>query len=321
MRPGELSFPLKTGNNFKSLYTALLSDSQLSNFDLFSGEFMLLLLALLSEIISFQYAFTPLLESSDSQQTKSGVRNRTSTRGNAGVNVPMSLYEDNRRHITAQNTLEPTEFASGYVNPFLPFSAEVECKRIKHQFNKALDKLRATARDTSNSDPQPDGEHRGGFNKTHLPLLHFCRMVLEAGSDLWLLAALSGYVPLPKDSSEENITVAPITANSNTVPLFDSATVSAAWQVLEAIKANDTYTGSDAVGSITPVWYPLIVFYAALVVWSAIIHDSSTSDPSFIAPARKRLLGTFCQDLESMKPQWGCTKRMTKVIKGLMTNI
>ena len=323
LRPGGLSFPLNSGRDFKSLYETLLSASDMPIIDLSSAEQTLLLLALLSEIISFQYSFRSLLKSSNSRHRSSDVKG-----SRPESHQPSVDHVDHVEHEGLdiyQSTSASTASVPSYANPFMPFSAAVEYRSIKRKFNRALDKW-STACHASNYPSHRNVDQYMRVEKTLIPLIHFCYLVLEAGGDIWLLPPLAGYVPLPENASDPNVSVMPPTLGNTMVPKIGNAAVSAAWQVFETMGAGDSYTSSRVAtspsnSSITPVWYPYIIFYAALVVWSRFTHDSHTASTSSMIPARKRLLGTFQQELEQIKPQWGCTRRMIEVIKGLRSDI
>ncbi|KAJ9626692.1 hypothetical protein H2204_009962 [Knufia peltigerae] len=260
----------------------------------------------------FQYGFRALLRPSVSGRKDGSIRSCRVGSNIAGPGRTMSPLTRMRTQRTSEGMLTSGLSADGFVNPYLPMSAGAEYSRIKRHFNKALDTWNHLFQ-TSNNPP------RSCNTRTIIPLIHFCHMVLEAGDAIWLLPALAGYVPVPDTSPDSHAYVAPVTISKDAIPSFGNAAVAAAWQILESIDSADSYPATEnSESTITPVWYPLILFYAALVVWSRYIHDSYTNNTWSTKPARKWLLGAFQLELEHVQPQWESTRRMIQTIKGLI---
>jgi hypothetical protein len=75
-----------------------------------------------------------------------------------------------------------------------------------------------------------------------------------------------------------------------------------AWLIIEARNS-----GNEA----APVWVPIAVFHAGLVVWSMIILDGETRSRGSL-----KVLAVFKMELEGMK--WPCCRVMADVLGSLM---
>ncbi|KEF60625.1 uncharacterized protein A1O9_02186 [Exophiala aquamarina CBS 119918] len=341
----ELSLPISRGHDFRPLYKTLVVDHKPLPVALSSDGYLLLLIALLSDIVSASHGFGSLtVHPSLSHQQTCPDQQSFPTRP-PGADEPLFWSDEptggsrNPRESLRQESLN-----SAYCNPLLPFSATQEYFRIKKNLEKALDAWSVSVGLSGGGDV---ADKPTVVDSTIIPILHFCRMLLEAGPSIYLLPAVVGYTPIGVSSDSQD-PGASFQRNLRSLDVqragfsFNNAVLSSAWQILESIEADHHHTGVDSgqstsVGgsggvdggfdpmsrsdssSITPIWYPLIVFYAALVVWARLLEDSSrkSSGGDVIFIARKKVLGTFQIELEQMKPTWGCTERMVAIIKSL----
>lgn len=266
-----------------------------------SDDYLLLLVALLSDIISLVHSVGPLLEPEASPRDQALPGRTQHASANHGIS------NDHDRH-------------PPYSNPLLPFCATSEFKLMRRRFRRGLKVWCASVGLFEDRKPAVDS--------TVIPLMYFCHMMLECGPEVGVLPALAGYKPESHQPSNAQPDGQASRTSIEVTLHFSDAALSDAWQVLETIEAQDHYGDDPSRGTgiapapsrppITPIWYPLVVFYAALVVWARMKEDRENKrGTGGVLLARKKLLGTFQTELEQMKPRWGCTKRMIDCIKAL----
>ena len=88
------------------------------------------------------------------------------------------------------------------------------------------------------------------------------------------------------------------------VILFNDAAVQVAVEMLESVEADYKSRGSPAAirpRRCHPPWYPLTVFYGALVVWGRVREEEVRFRSSHILLPLRRLLPSFQTALENLK--------------------
>lgn len=131
--------------------------------------------------------------------------------------------------------------------------------------------------------------------RRYLALYYFCRLCVEC-PHVSHLPGLAGYPPSRTGS------IPPYTMSLNEISISDRA-VDFAWATVEHIGFSE-----EDRGSIRPIWEPLIVFLAALVVWAKKQRSTRSSGGDY---RRKELL---VYKLELEKMAWPCCKEMASSI-------
>jgi hypothetical protein len=134
-----------------------------------------------------------------------------------------------------------------------------------------------------------------------LSLFFFCQLYLICPA-LSVLPRLADYTPAV---SREILQTALDCAQDETVS--DEA-VGCAWDVLESAS-----TGARTNTSLCPIWCPLVVFYAGLVVWARIRQNEGLGEKS--RGTRKQLLA-FKNELDQMS--WPCCAEMASTLDRLV---
>lgn len=164
--------------------------------------------------------------------------------------------------------------------------------------------------------------------QTLLPLLHFARLLLDAGPTLPVVPALVGYVSAEYEPWA-NTLPRPCEPHKIGITFSDSALQIAA-KILDSIEADpntrplrgDATTDSATRRGCRPMWYPITLFYGALVVWSRMREDGARQWPqprsSHILLSPRRLLQGFQSELEGLNDDWSCARKMALVIGNLL---
>ncbi|CAK7222516.1 hypothetical protein SEUCBS140593_004925 [Sporothrix eucalyptigena] len=319
--PSQTSFPLSTGHSFQDLYTTLVVDYASLPAGLTSDGYLVLLLALVSDVVSLAHMAGAYLPHDIAYQGACSIEGPLFDKLDPTVGEP-GITDAGTQH---------SRPGAAYDNPFLPSTATSEYLVVSGRLHRALDAFcrsiglaSGTAASTTASPaavPMPDHLSyvpTSSLDPTIVPLVQFCRMALEAGPTAHLLPALAGYTP--QDPATDVPSPAASLVDWHTLGLrFTNATVSGAWQVLETVDGSHRYGHpAEEPRLITPIWYPILVFQAALVLWG---QTMEAKDSLYVAGgvvlAKKKVLGAFQLELEQMTPAWGCTKRMINTIKAL----
>jgi hypothetical protein len=187
-------------------------------------------------------------------------------------------------HKTDQTLRADRGFAV-FHNPYMPFSPANENRRVNQQLHKALDLWSES--------------YLSRVSKDIAALFYFCKMYLNLPS-LRLLPIIAGYTPgFSKDQATNSYVMRVV----DTELSDGSEALKNAWIVLENIEISQ---------DITPVWFPLILFYASLVVWRMI-----SLQPGLGSHGSIRVLNLFKRELEKMK--WPCCGTMANVLESLLT--
>ena len=284
MAVGELSISLSNGHSFRVLYQNLTAGhSQLPD-DLSPDDYLFLLLALLSDIVTLNRIVPSLgLQTLD---------------------------------ILEARTLGDAQFSSqmaGVVgDPLAPLSAKSEYFRMRQSLREALSRWGTWARVSSQEKTKPCR-----VAKSSVVLLHFCEMMLEAGPMVDAILTKVGYI-----ISISELRDAPKAVSTETGGFkFSTRSISSAWQAMEAVDCGEDTTGvADPTPrqTMTPVWFPLVVFYSAIVVWSGMLDNQNTARAGAgINMAKGKVLGVFQNEFRQMKPSWGCLDKMRATLDNL----
>ena len=153
---------------------------------------------------------------------------------------------------------------------------------------------------------------------TILPLLHFSRLLLEVGPVFCVVPSLAGYVSEEHETLPSSIP-RPCTPHSIDIRFSEDA-VQIAMEILEAVEADNTSRASPGRSEqrrLCPMWYPLAIFYAALVVWGRMREDEAKNRLSHTLLPSRRVLRMFQAELEQFKDGWGCASKMAIVLNTL----
>jgi hypothetical protein len=189
-----------------------------------------------------------------------------------------------------RSSIEPSR--SALVNPFTPLSRSRERSRQQTLLTSALNCWHQ--------------QHAHATDRNTLALFWYCRLLLSC-PDLALLFSMAGYPPVPGGGgvlSQDPVPTSNSTATQVSVP---EDAVKYAWKVLDHVDASKTLPNSQL-----PIWLPLTLFSAALVVWYSLRSHSSDSTQygSF------KVLGTFVHELNLLP--WPCCEVMALVLERLV---
>ena len=161
------------------------------------------------------------------------------------------------------------------INPFVPLSPHTEHQRMLSVLSVALDKW---------------VQSFASINSDVMVLYHYCRLYLVFPE----VTGLSGIVGYPET----------IKTTRPDVKIPETVT-KCAWQILDTAAAS-----SSQRATLSPLWLPVVVFHAALVIWTDIANCTSVYAPS------KRVLVPFIFELQRMG--WPCCAKMTSTLETLM---
>ena len=172
-----------------------------------------------------------------------------------------------------------------YLDPHLPFSLNNETTQAKRKLNGALDSWYNAY--SQIIDPEI------------LVLFYYCKLQLVF-PNLQSLPILAGYPPrVARNTIPTSVLYKWIEQD---LKKTGSDALKNAWLIIEARNS-----GNEA----APVWVPIAVFHAGLVVWSMIILDGETRSRGSL-----KVLAVFKMELEGMK--WPCCRVMADVLGSLM---
>ncbi len=163
----------------------------------------------------------------------------------------------------AESTNKPTHRH----NPFVPLSPHTELDRIQNLLSSALDRWYNTFHTSTSLEV--------------MAFYHYCKLCLDC-DHLLELPHMVAYKPLSPASSSENGMI--ISAKS----------MRHAWLVPDNAAARSKVSSLD---SLSPVWLPIIVFHASLVVWAthslSNLHESDGYSNAKVLLAFKIELNTI----------------------------
>ncbi|KAL3423890.1 hypothetical protein PVAG01_05637 [Phlyctema vagabunda] len=198
---------------------------------------------------------------------------------------PMVLIEDYENEDTRAKAKTGDKHLH---NPFLPFSPEAESRQAYQKLQKALDLW--------------GRYYLSRVGKDVAAFFHFCKMYLSEPG-LPSLPLIVGY-----SSDDPRIDVIAFDESKMLDSEFSDASeaLKNAWRILENMEES---------AELAPIWYPIVLFYAGLVVWRTINSQAESGlDGLHLSP---RVLQLFKTELERMK--WPCCKGMAETLEKLMT--
>ena len=169
--------------------------------------------------------------------------------------------------------------------PAVPLSPPAELPRMLAKVSRALDRWFQRFSET--------------VSREVLSLFFFCRLYL-ACPEMRLLPRLAGYRPaLPAEHGTARAVLDEI--------LISDDAMRCAWLILDNINVKPTATESACL-----IWLPIVLFYAALVVWRR-LKSGFQLDESY---GTLKILGMFQKELERLP--WPCCAEMIKTLENLM---
>ena len=212
-------------------------------------------------------------------------------------------------------------------NPHVPFTADYEYRRTKSQLAQSLVTWESSFRsrqDGIRSDIAEDNS-----TSTVWPLFYFCSLLIESGPTIFLLPSLAGYgaeankMGFSKQHSGPQM--GQLSMN------FGTTSFEAALKILECVQAskNDepidttmSNTDGDLQQPCRPIWYPLALFYGALLVWGRMLEDQRaiqhTQTASGILLTSRGFLRMFQAELKELKDHKHCAELMAHTIGKLL---
>jgi hypothetical protein len=273
----DLDLPLSSGVSLRLIYEDLVIDSRHPRSPTNMDDRFLLLILIIAEISNLYNSVGPLVPS----ELSSGL-----------TFTALSRRERQTTPIT-RNTR--------YRNPFAGTSVITHYLHTVERLTRALTVWKAAfLPDVSAASALP-------FEGPGLLTLYlFAKLLLFAGPNLLPLPAFVGYTPEKNFRAQSSLPPSRLPASS-------AETLDSAWQILEAIEESkpDAFTAAGSCG-VTPMWYPIVAFYASLTVWA-----SSLSKNSAIASLKnqRRMLKLFEVELRQM--HWQSARVMADILRDL----
>ena len=216
------------------------------------------------------------------------------------------------------NPLSASDPAINIFNPYVPLTADREFKLLSDNLGQALITWESSFKA---SDPLQNAAAQGERGAL-LPLLHFARLLLAAGPCIYTLPSLVAYTSEPRLSLPPKL---PRPCAPHTIGIhFDDHAIRHSIEILEAVEAHrnasdDSKRPSEAQHRLSPMWYPLALFYGALVIWAKMEVDAERSHSKHSLLSPRRLLQNFCTELKIVGEDWECSKQMSEVVARLIT--
>ena len=216
-----------------------------------------------------------------------------------------------------QGVHSPPEFQS---NPHVPLTADNEFHRLRSALSQALDLWQSSFQ--SSASAKESTQHKS--ESSIIVLSHFAKLLLAVGPTIYELSALSRYL-----NQETEIvgcrSSQPIEPHMTGIRVGDKA-VQIAADLLDAVDYERSLPGSTTFADdgtteqppICPMWYPLALFYGALVVWARHEEDKARRTANHILLPSKRLLQMFRTTLVTLQGDWRCATEMSRVVELLI---
>ena len=171
-------------------------------------------------------------------------------------------------------------------NPFVPLSPHTELDRMQSILRSALDRWH--------------DKFRPHVPPEMMSFYHYCKLYATC-DQLQMLPYLAG-----------NQTVTSRAAITQTKVVISDQSIRHAWLVLDTAAARSKPPASD---HLCPVWLPIIVFHASLVVWAKQRLDSTEHSSGY---GSRRMLVAFKIEIEGMP--WPCCQEMAATLERLMAD-
>lgn len=278
-QPFDLHIHLSNGEPLSSVYRDLITETQLITCPLASEDVLLLILAILSEILTFHQWLGPMVSPVSRFQPDSPVSQAT--------------HSERDLHLLAHES-----HGRVYHNSRPSFSVGTEYQRISTSLGSALDKLETTL-------PQAPPKQWHAYRNLDT-LLYFNRLILSGGSQVLSLLTLVNY-------SAEGGFRAPGVIPDEALPRFDSVCLHNALCILESVDLDGSET-SENYSAWPPVWCPLVLFYAGIVIWTS-LRDPSRFKPTSLRPCYPKTLKMV--EFEMRKMKWPDAAVMADILQHL----
>ena len=233
--------------------------------------------------MEFQYTYRSLLD----ERTRSDQETGSCLGQEDALLLLMALLSDLLYARRALGQTFPfatsTNNASTPYNPFGPFSPRLELDRVEEKISGALDQWHKW--------------FHASASPEIMAFYHYCKMYLSFDY-LLCLPHLAGYrggasTPFPTER----------------VPLSHKA-VRDAWRILDSAAM---WSQPQSIDQLWPVWLPIVVFHASLVIWAQLNVNSRRSSAGV---ASLRILLAFKIELERMP--WPCCVAMATTLGRLI---
>ena len=276
-------------HDFRTIYNNFVVRETPLPLDWNTQDLLLVLLALLADVNALFFSLGSLTTEYTRALKKIESMSRPTIRGSTPINDDPNM---------------------GHYNPFVPYTADSEYRRKQTKLVKALETWQEWFAQATAS-PMSSSRH-----SDISPLCDFAKLLLEYGPVIRLLSSLAGYMPREHSLVPTDLPV-PCAPS-----LFDvSATNTSAHLAMVIIDSADVpaYTGHEPF-SRRPVWYPILIFYSALTLWT---RTSATPSDPIPAPTdqtfvTRSLLKTAMEKLYRLKGQWRCAGSMAETLAKLL---
>lgn len=293
-------------HNLSVICEKLIQDKCRLPLDLTTDEYLLLLMCLLSAINTLLCSLGPLTSSIGS------IRAKAKKLFHEHVTTPRRPEEQHTRKDT-EELMKSRSMTLEY-NLHIPLTSDREYNVLKYSLEQSLEVWQLSSQNreaTSDATEVVTG-------RSFLPLFEFAKLLLESGPAIYLVPSLAGY----------NFHTPSTLASHLTQPCpphrigihFSDRSVQLAIAILEHIEEKNE--GFERFASkphrLSPMWYPLILFYGGLVIWSRAADDSQGKHRGHLVISPRKLLHDFLAQQEKLKKEWSCAKQMAQVMKNLI---
>lgn len=272
-----------------------------------ADDHLLILLVLLSSVNTFLRALGPFTSGALFVRQEAGTLSQQMALQQSISSKPT------RSHSTMASK---TSYAATPANPYVPFTTDRDYSRLSHQLLKAMtmweksfqlgDRLQA---EISHSEAQ-----------SMRCLLHLSRLLLACGPAVYVVPSLAGYTAEPYEALPP-LVPRPCAPRQIGIHFGDEA-FQKAIEILEVCGSTETGSlGSANIGvphMVSPIWYPLALFYGALVVWAKMEDEADQGLSRSALLSSRRILHDFYQALKSIETDWECAGRMAEIIQGVI---
>ncbi|KAK5045146.1 hypothetical protein LTR84_009479 [Exophiala bonariae] len=300
----------KGQHDLKTLCNALMLEGRILPPKLSDEDYLLILLVLLSTINTLQCSLGPLTSAASSIRLRS-----TRISGQDQHELHDALGQGMTTQ--APNATPP--------NPHVPFTTDRDYNDLKVRLSNSLTMWQTSfaARATQTLGTAKDAPPQ---TYSMMALLHLARILLEGGPAMYVVPSLAGYTAEPYETLPASV-LRPCSPHKIGIFFSDDA-VQSAVKILEAVEdAQNTLSEADSASkpgvTVCPMWYPLALFYGALVLWGRLEEEGlatattrrSSNRPLF---SSRRILQGFHTALKAIEQDWDCARHMAAIVKSLI---
>lgn len=302
-------------HDLKTLCTALMIEGRNLPRDLSAEDHLLVLLVLLSTVNTLQCSLGPLTSSALSFRQRASRLSRQS--------VLQSSFGERTTTPTrgSLHTIRHSEIIS--FNPHTPFTTDRDYRHMRVLLSQSLTTWQKSFESCDIRQPDPANAN---LPETHslMTLLYLARLLLDGGSAMYMLPSLAGYTTEPYETLPLSFS-RPCAPHKIGIRLDDEV-VQSAIGILDSVEAgqrtmNIAEVAAGQSAAVSPMWYPLALFYGALVVWGKVEEDqmegvrSSSGRPFLVS---RRILHAFHQELKTIEQDWECAGQMAEIVNALI---